>query len=166
MRRFALIALAILGLGLLHPDEWESERTPVPDFEVKDLAGRPLRSADLKGKVAIVDFWATWCTPCVKELPDLQRYHDSLKGRADLVFLSFNTDDDAELVKQFAVKNGVRFPVYLAESLADPNGVLGYPTKLIVDARGATPLVRFRCVGATTVAEIERRVKEVLAGDR
>src|SRR5512144_525457 len=103
MRRFALVVLAILGLGLLHPDEWEAERTQVPDFEVKDLQGRVLRSVDLRGKVAVVDFWATWCAPCVKELPELQAYHDRLKGRSDVVFLSFDTDDDAELVKQFAL---------------------------------------------------------------
>ena len=65
----------------------------MPDFELVDLQGRTWRLADLKGKTAFVNVWATWCAPCRKEMPHLQRLYDRVKGRPDVVLLTMNVDE-------------------------------------------------------------------------
>ena len=154
--------MALLGLGVL-ADDWESEKTPLKALSVKDLDGRLLTLADLKGKVAVVDFWATWCTPCIKELPELKAYHEKTKSRQDVVFLSFDAEEELGDVKPFAKKMGISFPVYLTGDLADKLGVFVFPTKLIVDGRGKLPIIRYRRAGIVPLAEIEARVQKLLA---
>lgn len=162
-RRIVLLATAVVGLTVLAEDDWQPSRTPLKEFSVKDLDGRALRLADLAGKVVVIDFWATWCAPCLKELPELGEYHRKLQGRADVLFLSFDVQEEPEDVREFVRKKGVPFPVYLADAVADQNDVTVFPTKLIVDARGRQPLVRFRRSGLTPVAEIEAKVAQLLA---
>ena len=80
------------------PDGWESLSSAAKTFTVEDLQGRTLRSEDLAGRIVIIDFWATWCSPCIRELPGLVEYHRRLEGRQDVVLLSFNvTDERADL---------------------------------------------------------------------
>ena len=75
----------------------------MPDFSVKDLQGRSLSSADLRGKVVLIDFWATWCEPCKKEMPGYQKLMDryGVKGLA-VVGLKFDIMKDTEDPVQFA----------------------------------------------------------------
>jgi thiol-disulfide isomerase/thioredoxin len=163
LRRLLLVGVVALGLGVLAADEWESERTPLGSFSVKDLDGRVLTAADLEGKVVVVDFWAIWCAPCVKELPELAEYYEKTKARRDVLFLSFDVGDDPGELREFVKKKGVPYPVYLADSLADKQGVFGFPTKFVIDARGKRPVVRFRRVGYAPVAEIEAKVRKLLS---
>jgi thiol-disulfide isomerase/thioredoxin len=150
-------------------DGWELLHQPVKAFALADLDGRALRSADLRGRVVVVDFWTTWCGPCVKELPDLAAYHQRLAGRKDVALLSFNATEEKDVVTEFVKLRKVAFPVYLADSLVEPYGVVGFPTKLVIDLRpgaGGTSgvgLLRFRKEGAVPVAGIEARVAELLA---
>ena len=132
-------------------------------FEVKGLDGQALTEKAFRGKVTVVDFWATWCGPCVQELPELARFAASLKDRKDVAFLSFSVDDEKEAVEAFFRDRKDRFPVYLAGSIADQMDVLIFPTKLIVDGRGnGPPRVRFRKEGTVEAPELEARVKELL----
>jgi thiol-disulfide isomerase/thioredoxin len=147
---------------VLHADEWESEKSKLGSFSIKDLDGRVLTAADLSGKVVVADFWAIWCAPCVKELPELAEYYEKTKGRSDLLFLSLDVGDDANELREFVKKKALPYPVYLADSLADKQGVFGFPTKLVIDARGKQPVVRFRRVGAAPVHELEAKVRKLL----
>ena len=78
----------------------------LPDFSVKDLQGQPLSSADLRGKVVLIDFWATWCQPCKKEMPGYQKLADRYGSRGFVVIgFKFDMMPDTEDPLQFAESN-------------------------------------------------------------
>jgi thiol-disulfide isomerase/thioredoxin len=147
-------------------DDWEAVKVAVKPFVVKDLDGKPLSLADLGGKIAVVDFWATWCKPCVKELPELAAYHQRLAGSKDVVLLSFNVGEKRPEVEAFLKRSPVSFPVYCGDALVEPLELAAFPTKLILDVRkpgkDGAALLRFRREGLTSVASIEARVAELL----
>jgi thiol-disulfide isomerase/thioredoxin len=158
LRYSVLLGLLLLGGG----EPWEAPNAPLRPFTLKDLDGRSLASSELAGKVAVVDFWATWCGPCIKELPALAEFHASLLSRKDVVFLAFNVTDEPDAARAFATTHALPYPVYLADELVGPFEVVIFPTKVILDLRGK-PLVRFRKAGETPVREIEDKLKEVLS---
>src|ERR1700674_3973715 len=87
----------------------------LPEFSVKDLQGHALSSADLHGKVVLIDFWATWCQPCKKEMPGYQKLLDRYGARGfAVVGFKFDTMKDMEDPVQFARKIGVRYPLAVA----------------------------------------------------
>jgi len=147
-------------------DDWEAVRVPVKPFVVKDLEGQALSLADLTGKIAVVDFWATWCKPCIKELPELAAYHQRLASSKEVVLLSFNVGEKRAEVEAFLKSSPVSFPVYCGDALVEPLELAAFPTKLILDVRkpgkGGSALLRFRREGLTSVASIEARVAELL----
>ena len=148
-------------------DGWEVLHSPAKVFAIQDMEGKALRSTELAGKVVVIDFWATWCAPCLKELPALAGLHDRLKDRTDVVLLSFNVTDELKTLQKFVKDKQVGFPVYRADALVGPYELTTFPTKLVIDmragGRGNPGLVRFRREGETSVTSIEARVSEILA---
>ena len=138
-------------------------RQPAKAFTLQDLRGRTLRSQDLQGKVVVMDFWATWCGPCIRELPDIQALTERLKARPDVAFLSFNVTEEKPDVLAFVNERSIAYPVYLADDLIGPYDVSAFPTKLVIDMRGqGEAMVRFRRDGYTEARSIEARIQELL----
>jgi thiol-disulfide isomerase/thioredoxin len=107
------------------------------DFTLAGLDGPSLTLNSLKGKVIVLDFWATWCGPCRAQKPLYDRVEQRFKGRADVVFLAINTNEDRSLVKSFMNANGwSQRSVYFAGPLASALRIHSIPTTVVIDRRG------------------------------
>jgi thiol-disulfide isomerase/thioredoxin len=157
-----LAAVPAAAAAAVDKDGWEVLSTPAKRFTLKDLAGRTLSSHELRGKIVIVDFWATWCGPCIRELPELQRWSEQLQSRPEIAFLSFNVTEEKPDVLAFVKEKNIRYPVYLADSLLGPYDVTAFPTKLVIDMRRGDGQVRFRRDGYTEVRSIEAKIQQLL----
>ena len=115
---------------------WDSKNKPLTAFELTDLQGRNWSLADLKGKVAFINLWATWCGPCREELPYVQKLREKLKDRTDVLVLTLNTDEEVGKVEPFMKENKYTFPVLLAQQYADGNGVNSIPRNWVISIDG------------------------------
>lgn len=112
------------------------------DGELKTLNGKTVRLSDFKGKILVLDFWATWCGPCKASFPVLQQLYDSLKNDGDVQFFVINAWERVanrdSAVRSFLAANNYTFPVYLDEKdeLIRAYGVTGIPTKIFIDKEG------------------------------
>ncbi len=111
---------------------------PVADFSLPDLQGRTVSLSGLKGKVVFLNVWATWCQPCVDEMPTIQRLHDQLQPRG-LEVLTVSLDPlGAQIVDPFMKKYGLSFPVLLdaKSQIQKLYGTTGVPESFIIDKAG------------------------------
>lgn len=134
----------------------------LPDFTVKDLQGHELSSANLRGKVVLIDFWATWCQPCKREMPGYQKLverYGSLGFAA--IGLKFDTMADTEDPLQFAKKIGVHYPLAIAPDKLKKKfgGIEGLPTTLLYDRKG---VLRKKVIGFEYTGAFESDLKPLL----
>ncbi len=140
------IAVSIALAALLSPAAvCAAALTPVddplvaPPLETTDVSGGPRSMAEFEGRVVVVNFWATWCPPCVKELPSMQALAERFVGR-DFSLLAVNVGEDAQTVSAFLDEFDTRidFPVLLDEELETVKRwpVFGLPTSFVIDREG------------------------------
>lgn len=144
--RFALVAL---GLGALLVALWSQRGrygpaevgSRAPSYAAATLAGDTMRLDDLRGRVVLLNVWATWCTPCVEEMPALQRLHEQLDERGlSVVAVSVDAGPgggDADVLS-FVDQFGLTFTVLRDASgrIEDAFGVAGLPTTFVIDRDG------------------------------
>jgi thiol-disulfide isomerase/thioredoxin len=134
----------------------------LPQFSLKALRGKELSSADLTGKVVLVDFWATWCQPCKKEMPGYQKLADTYRKRGFVVIgFKFETMADSEDPVSFARRIGVRYPLAVASDdlRARFGGIEGLPTTMLYDRQG---ILRKKIIGFEYTSVVESALKPLL----
>jgi thiol-disulfide isomerase/thioredoxin len=166
LRKFVILA-AVLGIaGALY---WQDKRsqapkvqsTGTPQFTVSDLQGRTVDSAALRGKVVLVDFWATWCVPCESEIPHLVEWQNQFATQG-LQVVGLSMDDTAGPVKTYAEKHKISYPVAMADekTIAAFGGVLGLPANILI-GRDGKQIVKH--VGVTDINLLQQEVERALA---
>jgi len=133
----ACVSALLLGTAASTAAAATAVGSPAPDFTLRVLDGPNLRLQEQRGKVVLVNFWATWCGPCRKEMPHLNRIADKYRS-SGLVLLGINVDDDARNAADLAAKLGVKFPVLFdtdkkVSKLYDLNSM---PSTLVIDRNG------------------------------
>jgi thiol-disulfide isomerase/thioredoxin len=140
---------------------WLPSPFPLDHFTAADLDGRPVSSAAWRGQVAVVNFWATWCQPCRREIPALVALQERYRGRIVVVGI---VDDNAsdQTVRQFASTLGVNYPLVRATMELNRRfpSVEALPTTVLVDPRGQ---VAVAYAGELQMAELERDILRLIA---
>jgi thiol-disulfide isomerase/thioredoxin len=134
----------------------------LPSFATLDLQGHQLTSTSLKNKVALIDFWATWCAPCRTEMPGYQKLHDRYASQG-LVVIGFKVDvmADTEDPKNFIQQLGIHYPIAIGnEEIRNKfGGLQGLPTTCIYDRQG---ILRNKIIGFEYTSTIEKIIKQLL----
>ncbi len=134
-----------------------------PDFSLSDPSGETVHLRDLRGRVVVVDFWATWCPPCRELMPHIQKMHEELAANG-LTVLGLDVGEDAATVTKFAEKRSYTFRLLLdAEpQVTSRYFVQGYPTTFVIDRAGR---IAFRDMGSVNPAGLRAAVEKALSND-
>ena len=157
------IATALLFLLILLVSVGSAQKLPAktPDFTLKASDGQPVNLYKLKGKVVIINFWATWCPPCRAEIPDFVSLSETYKGRG-VAFVGISLDDKGwAVVKPFIAKNKITYPIVLddGKTQAAYGGIEYIPTTFILDRTGR---IVDKVVGGIQKADLENKIKRLL----
>src|SRR5216684_6216806 len=131
-----------------------------PDFKLKDLAGKDLNFEAYRGKVILLNFWATWCGPCREEIPELIALQDRYKDRLQIIGLVVD-DDDEKGIRKVIESEGINYPVALAdqETRFAYGGIAALPTVFVINSEGR---VVQKHVGLFNPALYETEVRALL----
>ena len=172
MKTKILATVAILAIiTFIATRHWSRPTRPVrggsavthrlaPDFSITDLSGQTLQLSRYRGKVVLLNFWATWCSPCRSEIPrfvDLQNTYD----KEGLQIVGISLDDDPRLVRTFYQQLRMNYPVAIGDAkLAEQyGGVLGLPVSFLI---GRDSRIYAKHAGETDIFLIEREIKSLL----
>jgi peroxiredoxin len=139
--RLALVlaAFAVLAASAIYRHMPQGQRIgqPAPAFELPTMTGEALALEQLRGRLLVVNFWATWCAPCVAEMPSLQRLHQALGGEG-LTVAGISVDAKAPALERFVREHRLSFPILhdATGTTAAAYGVDGYPETFVIDPDG------------------------------
>lgn len=129
----------ILWTGLIKPDIHFAEKNIVPanyDVQLTRLDGSQVSLEEFRGKVIFMNLWATWCPPCLAEMPFIQNLYEDL-GEENIAFVMISADDDAETARKFVEANDYTFPVFqLINGMPQPYTSNALPTTYVISADG------------------------------
>jgi len=135
----ALLSAGVAAFVISQGSGFVRTGEPAPSFELATLGGGSVSLADLRGKVVYVNFWATWCAPCVDEAPSLQRLYDALAPEGfEILALSIDDPKTMEAVRAFRERFELEFPILLDpdKNVYSQYGATGVPETYLIDAEG------------------------------
>lgn len=132
------------------------------EFTISALDGKKLQLKTLKGKVVVLDFWATWCEPCRIQHPMYEEVKEAYAGRNDVVFLNLSADEDRDLVPDFILKQKWDRTVYFEDGLARLLQVSGIPTTVLFNKQGKVSSRMNGFLPDVFVAQLKERIDEAL----
>jgi peroxiredoxin len=157
----AVLAFSLLLTAPILRAADDFKPAPAPAWQLKDVNGTVVSSDQFKGKVVVLDFWATWCAPCRSEIPGYIALQEKY-AKAGLVLVGVSLDREGpEVVKKFMAEQKINYPIVLGdEKIAEAfGGVEAIPTTFIIDRQGT---IRYRKVGAMPTGEFEAVVTPFL----
>lgn len=167
MKPRLLAALAAAGLMIiiaatlpLGRNGSVAQGSPAPAFQLAGLSGGLSSLSDFSGRVVLLDFWATWCEDCRKEMPMLQSLHRRLEGRGFTVVAVSLDEDGRKVVAPFVSRHGLTYPVLLADDkVKAAYRIYGLPTAYLLDREG-TVIARY--IGVIESAALENDILKLL----
>ena len=166
-KRLIAILVMILTSGLLiigcatSSEPIAAVGNAAPDFQLQNLDGQSITLSDLKGKPVLINFWATWCGPCVSEMPYIQEIHEEWSGKG-LAMLAVNVGDSPSEVEHFLQNHNLSLPVLLdtKKVVAQKYNIRAFPTTFFLDKDG---IIQVKVIGAfPNKAAIESRLNEIM----
>jgi len=135
--------------------------TVAPNLKLTALSGTKSTLSSIKGKPIFLNFWATWCPPCVEEMPFINELYSEYKDKVNFVMISVDNADSKDKVNKFIADKGFNFPVYTAEQadVYKAYNVQGIPTTYIIDASGN---IIQKHVGGMTKSELKALLDKAL----
>ena len=172
MRKSVLLVVVIILVFGVYRVGWRSSRpaktgspssvvhSAAPDFSLQDLNGQPLDLANYRGKVVLLDFWATWCTPCRGEIPHFVEFQDKYRAQGFQV-IGISMDDGPKPVREFYQELRMNYPVALGnEKVAEAyGGVLGLPVTFLIGRDGG---VATKHVGEVEMPVLQQEIESLL----
>jgi cytochrome c-type biogenesis protein len=154
-----VVQLGGSGAQTLPPLDAQSVQ-PVPDIELKSVAGAPFRLSDLRGRVVLLNFWGTWCVPCREEIPELNELHRELEPQG-LTVVGASWNSPVSDIQAFQQEIKIDYPILLdSENIGDLfGGIQSFPTTYIIDRQGR---IRYKVPGQRNRATFEAAVKLLL----
>lgn len=174
-KRIALIVLGIVLVVLLGALELNNNLPrsvnqvtgpqigfTAPDFTLKDLNGNTVKLSSFRGKPVYLNFWASWCPPCKKEIPEIQKFYQQNKDKVAVLAVNITFNDKVSDVVNILKANNASFPVLLDtdvnSSVANAYQVYGIPASFFIDKSG---IIRETHVGGMTLAMLQEALKKV-----
>lgn len=147
-----LMEIGLFSPGIKNPAEnvAPKESTDLSGIQFKDVSGKLVDLGDLKGKVVFLNFWATWCPPCLAEMPSVNKLYEQFKEDKEVVFILVDADSDLPKAQKYMDKKAYKLPVYqVASNIPEAIFKGSLPTTLVFDKMGR---VSYNEVGAANYA--------------
>lgn len=149
----AFLIQGLMQIGLFKPAIEQPKAQAIKDLsDIKfvDAKGKTISLADLNGKVVFLNFWATWCPPCLAEMPSVNKLHQQFKNDSEVVFILVDADNDFAKAQAYMDRKGYQLPVYnMASSIPEILFSGSLPTTVVLDKKGR---LSFKEVGAADYA--------------
>jgi thiol-disulfide isomerase/thioredoxin len=149
----AFLIQGLMQVGLFKPAIEQPKQQVILDLSAikfKDAKGNTLSLADLHGKVVFLNFWATWCPPCLAEMPSVNKLYEQFKNDREVVFILVDADSDFAKAQAYMDRKGYQLPVYnVASSIPETLFAGSLPTTVVLDKKGR---LSFKEVGAANYA--------------